>query len=463
MLPAKISDFSAAGISLSFNIESLLDAEGEKMVADAYGFSDEQVRSIEKDLLEAIHYRSSAAANARGDEEIDELDNNETGEQPNDDGDSDFVLDYSPAATEEAHVNYLLGTAFGRWDIRFATGERQPPELPDPFDPLPVCPPGMLQGDDGLSLSETEFHRQYAVGSKQRAEGGGEEEAKREGKLLYPLRISWPGILVDDENHPEDIVARVREAIEVIWKDRSEAIEQEACGILGVKTLRDYFRRPAGFFADHLKRYSKSRRQAPIYWPLSTASGSYTLWVYYHRLNNDTLYKCLQQFVEPKIKEVEEDIRRLRAMLGTAEGGARERRQLDDAESLLAELRDLHAELARWAPRWKPNLNDGVQVTACPLWKLFRLPKWQKTLKDTWQDLEKGEYDWAHLAYTLWPDRVREKCKKDRSLAIAHGMEEICEIKPAEGKKKRAKKKAAKKKGKAAKGEDDEPELIKED
>jgi hypothetical protein len=29
----------------------------------------------------------------------------------------------------------------------------------------------------------------------------------------YPLRISWPGILVDDENHPEDIVARVREAM----------------------------------------------------------------------------------------------------------------------------------------------------------------------------------------------------------------------------------------------------------
>ena len=69
----------------------------------------------------------------------------------------------------------------------------------------------------------------------------------------YPLRISWPGILVDDENHPEDIVARVREVLEVIWKDRTDAIEQEACELLGVKNLRDYFRRPASFFADHLK------------------------------------------------------------------------------------------------------------------------------------------------------------------------------------------------------------------
>lgn len=29
-----------------------------------------------------------------------------------------------------------------------------------------------------------------------------------------------------------------------------------------VKGMRDYFRRPAGFFANHLKRYSKSPRQA---------------------------------------------------------------------------------------------------------------------------------------------------------------------------------------------------------
>ena len=79
-------------------------------------------------------------------------------------------------------------------------------------------------------------------------------------------------------------VRRVRQVLTVICKDRAEAIEQEACEILGVKDLREYFRKTALFFADHLKRYSKSRRQAPIYWPLSKASGSYTLWIYYHRL-----------------------------------------------------------------------------------------------------------------------------------------------------------------------------------
>jgi len=38
--------------------------------------------------------------------------------------------------------------------------------------------------------------------------------------------------------------------------------------------------------------------------------------------------------------------------------------------------------------------------------------------------LVKGEYDWAHLAMHLWPERVVPKCEDDRSLAIAHGLED---------------------------------------
>ena len=79
----------------------------------------------------------------------------------------------------------------------------------------------------------------------------------------------------------------------MIWPATYDAIEQEACQILGVASLRDYFGNPNRFFDDHLKRYSKSRRQAPIYWPLSTASGSCTLWIYYHRLNDQMLYTCV--------------------------------------------------------------------------------------------------------------------------------------------------------------------------
>ena len=171
----------------------------------------------------------------------------------------------------------------------FATGERRPPALPDPFDPLPVCSPGMLQGDDGLPLPHT-------------PEG-------------YPLRIDWDGILVDDPDHSDDIVRRVRDVLEVIWKDRADAIEKEACEILGVTDLRDYFRKPGkgGFWDDHVTRYSKSRRKAPIYWLLQSSKKNYALWIYYHRLDKDILFKALLNYVEPKIRLEESRLEPLRA------------------------------------------------------------------------------------------------------------------------------------------------------
>jgi hypothetical protein len=330
-------------------------------------------------------------------------------------------------------LSYCVGCAFGRWDIRCATGERPAPGLVAPFAPLPVYPPGMLQGNDGLPSPE--------AGRRLWSEG------------RYPLDVAWDGILVDDPEHPLDLERRIQAALAVLWGDRADALEHEACELLSVPTLREWFHRPAGFFADHLKRYSKSQRQAPIYWPLSTASGRYTLWLYYHRLTSDTLYKCLQQFVGPKLADVEKELTRLRILLAGNEGGARERSRLEELEGLRRELIELRTELEHWAPKWKPNLNDGVLINAAPLWKLFRLPKWQKDLKACWQELENEEYDWAHLAYSLWPDRVREKCKTDRSLAIAHGLEEICELKS------RVKKV---KKSKIPKPEDDQQELPKD-
>jgi hypothetical protein len=90
---------------------------------------------------------------------------------------------------------------------------------------------------------------------------------------------------------------------------------------------------------------------------------------------------------------------------------------------------------------YQPNLNDGVLITASPLHKLFRLPKWRKDLEECWKKLTPGEYDWAHLACSIWPKRVREKCKTDRSIAIAHGLEELHQEPETQKKPRKAKKK----------------------
>jgi len=321
-------------------------------------------------------------------------------------------------------IGYSVGCVFGRWDLRLAVRGQGSARLPDPFSPLPVCPPGMLQGPDGLPADQ--------------APQG------------YPLRISWAGLLVDDPGfdgtrpHEEDVVRRARDVFRLVWGDRADAIEQEACELFGVSDLRDYFRKPTGFFADHLKRYSKSRRQAPIYWPLSTKSGSYTVWVYYHRLSDDTLHRIVNDFVGPKIAETEKRVAEAEANLPQASGreAGRLRDAIEEGTTLRDELREMKDELLRVANLpYRPNLDDGVLITASPLWKLFRLPKWRKDLEECWKALAAGEYDWAHLACSIWPERVREVCKKDRSIAIAHDLESICEA-PAPKSKKPKKAKA---------------------
>jgi hypothetical protein len=281
-------------------------------------------------------------------------------------------------------LSYAIGCVLGRWDVRCATGERQSPALPDPFAPLPVCLPGMLTGEEDLPL--------HTVPSE------------------YPLRIPWDGILVDDSSlegtqpHRDEIVRRVREVLDLQWGDRAEAIAQEACEILSVRELREYFSRPAGFFEEHLKQYSKSRRKAPIYWPLPTSSGSYTVWVYYQRLTDQTLYIIVNRYVEPKIAEVERAIAGIENDMATASG--RQATQLRDcsqeARIFLGELRDMREELLRVAGLpYKPDLNDGVIINAAPLHRLFRHCWWANDTGDCWERPEREEYEWVHMAYTI--------------------------------------------------------------
>ena len=77
--------------------------------------------------------------------------------------------------------------------------------------------------------------------------------------------------------------------------------------------------------------------------------------------------------------------------------------------------------------RDRPDQNDGVLITAATLWKLFRHRPWQRELEKCWKALESGEYDWAHLALAVWPERVRETCRNDKSIAIAHELEDLYE------------------------------------
>lgn len=331
---------------------------------------------------------------------------------------------------ETCSLDYNIGLAMGRFDIRIARDSSLVAALPDPFELLPVCPPAMLVGTDGLPARADNITSEAWLRARPNAISLPPEpvRSKKISAAEYPLYIPWDGIIVDDPEDERDILTRLRAVLTYLYGVEAEAKEHEFCAELEVRDLRDYLRKPSLFFDSHLKRYSKSRRKAPIYLPLQTCDGRYTIWLYYPRLTADTLYGC-SNILEAKLKLERRKLEIARADLDKSQGKT-ERARVEELSDFVAALTEMKEEIERVAGLpYKPDLDDGVQITASPLWSLFRLPSWQKELKATWEKLENGDYDWAHLAYTIWPERVREKCRKDRSLAIAHGQEDICEQK----------------------------------
>lgn len=275
-------------------------------------------------------------------------------------------------------LSYAIGCIVGRWDIRVTTDAKKQLELPSPFAPLPVCSPGMLQGDDGLPLAQS--------------------------PAGYPLRIDWDGILTDDADHQDDVVRRIREVIEVVWHERAEAIETEVSEALCVKELRDYFRKPGkgGFWDDHVSRYSKSRRKAPIYWLLQSSKKNFALWLYYHRLDKDLLFKALVNYVEPKIRmEVSrlESLRSQKVAVGNSGTAAKKiDKEIEKQGELISELQDFEDKLRRAANlHLEPDHNDGVVLSIAPLHELV---PW-KHAKSYWNELLEGRYEWSSIGKQL--------------------------------------------------------------
>jgi hypothetical protein len=318
-------------------------------------------------------------------------------ESAQDDEPDESAVGLDPVGLAAGLVSWAVHVAVGRFDVRLVTGERERPAEPDPFDPLPACSPATLTGVDGLPL-----------------------QAPPAG---YPMLVS--PVLVDDPGHELHLVAQVRAVFDVVFGDDADRWWTEVGAVLDPRSadLEAWLRK--AFFDFHLKTYSKSRRKAPIMWPVGTRSGSYRVWLYAHQVTTDSVFRMLNDIVDPKIHVEERRLTDLRQEAGPSPS-ASQRKAIDAQETFVGELHEFRDELAAVAPLWAPDLNDGVVIVLAPLWRLFAHNRaWSSELKDRWRKLAAGDYDWAHLAMRLWPERVIRKCAGDRSLAIAHGLEDV--------------------------------------
>ncbi|MDA8592159.1 BREX-1 system adenine-specific DNA-methyltransferase PglX, partial [Flavobacteriaceae bacterium] len=305
-------------------------------------------------------------------------------------------------------LSILVGCIFGRWDARILIHWNQDWSDEDMFKARKHSP--FLYGprETTLDLVLPEYH----------------DKIKEIWEIPYPIKTLEECATVSDINPVTD---KLKEVIKYFWPDSHDTIVEELLEHFKVNDLDEIFDKHSKFFDAHLKDYSRNKRVSPIYWHLGVPSGKFNIWVYYPKLNENSLFKIVNELVEPKLEDVKKQVAALEMSSASKE--------LHEQMALQDELIDFKEELLRVAQLpYKPNQDDGVLITAAPLHNLFRHTKWSKSTEACWKKLEKGDYDWAHLAYSIWPDRVANKCKKDLSMAIAHGLESICEIKPKEKK-----------------------------
>ena len=295
-------------------------------------------------------------------------------------------------------VMELVGMAFGRWNTAYVKGEQAIPEFGDVFDALPFMP------------------------------------VVSQGEAACPAQLDVPtdGILTNNSDSSLCLASHVREVMHYLWADRADDMEYELCQLIGCKSLQAYLASPTGFFDYHFKRYTKSRRKAPIYWLLASEDGTVDYWVYYPKLSKNTLPQLII-----RLREQQEQLRtRLNAALAAHDKTqeSQTRAEQEQVEGMMDELNRI------LAAGYVPNHDDGVPVTAAPLLHLAASRPWRVECEKNMELLEKGDYDWSHLAMSMYPARVTQKAKKDWCMALTHGLEHICENKPKE-------KKARKKKG----------------
>lgn len=294
-------------------------------------------------------------------------------------------------------VMELVGMAFGRWNTAYAKGEQAIPEFGDVFDALPFMP------------------------------------VVSQGEAACPVQLDVPtdGILTNNSDSSFCLASHVREVMHYLWADRADDMEYELCQLIGCKSLQAYLASSTGFFDYHFKRYTKSRRKAPIYWLLASEDGTVDYWVYYPKLSKNTLPQLII-----RLREQQEQLRtRLNAALAAHDKTqeSRIRAEQEQVEGMMDELNRI------LAVGYVPNHDDGVPVTAAPLLHLAASRPWRVECEKNMELLEKGDYDWSHLAMSMYPARVTQKAKKDWCMALTHGLEHICENKPKEKKARKKK------------------------
>lgn len=175
------------------------------------------------------------------------------------------------------------------------------------------------------------------------------------------------GILpLDASIFEDDIVHRIYECISLTFGDDNldniiEEIEQILEKRLDEWLIKD-------FFKEHIKKYQRR----PIYWHICSPKKTFNCFVYYHKLDHDSLYKVKGIYLGDMFRRYREDLDYYREQMLKARDAKDTSKEnelklrCNELELKLDDLNKLNKEIDKILP-YIPDIDEGVLKNIIPL------------------------------------------------------------------------------------------------
>lgn len=170
----------------------------------------------------------------------------------------------------------------------------------------------------------------------------------------------------------EDIVERIYECIILAFgEDNSDLIFGEIERILDM-SLEEYIKNE--FSGEHINKYQKR----PIYWQVCSPKKTFNCFIYYHKLDEDTLYKVKSIYLAKMVERYEEDLKYYNEQLIKARIDNDKNKEKDlkykcsDLEERLEDLGDLDKNIMEILP-YKPDLEEGILYNVIPMESILKV------------------------------------------------------------------------------------------
>jgi type I restriction-modification system DNA methylase subunit len=142
------------------------------------------------------------------------------------------------------------------------------------------------------------------------------------------------------------------------------------------RSIEDWFRNRF-FRYYHTSNYKRRGQRIPVYWQLESPNGTFSCFLYYHRINRNTLPKLRGQYIDPRIEKFENELEMLSTEIDEENPNKSMLTRRETVEQNLNDIREFRTTIDQM-------IDDGVSVDVeAGIWE--NIKKW-----DQYEVLETG-------------------------------------------------------------------------